>query len=121
MKTIACIAAFSLSLILFHSCYYDVEEELYPSNNCDTTGLVYDDILPIFKSNCYVCHGNGENQGGIELGSYDKLKTWVDNGILLCAIEHRKENCSNMPKNSPKLDSCSIAKIRNWINEGSAQ
>ena len=107
------------TLALFNSCYYDNEENLYPGG-CDITDLKYTDILPIFENNCYACHGNGQRQGDIDLGSYAKLKTYADVGTLFCAINHG-DGCSPMPQGSPKIDQCSIDQIEAWIKDGALE
>lgn len=101
------------------SCYYDVEEILYPTTTCDTIDMSYaQDIVPILDGQCYVCHGNGANQGGIEIGDYQALKVWIDNGRFRGAVRH-DAGFSPMPKNAAKLPDCQVAKIEAWLNSGS--
>lgn len=107
-----------LALVLVAGCYYDVEEELYPTLECDTENMSYvNDILPIIQGNCYTCHDQGSNFGGVTLEGYESLKTYVDNGRLLGAIRH-ESGFSTMPKNAPQLVACNIEKIEAWINAG---
>lgn len=107
-----------LTLVLVAGCYYDVEEELYPTLECDTGNMSYtNDILPIIQNNCYTCHNQGSNFGGVTLEGYESLKAYVDNGRLLGAIRH-ESGFSPMPKNAPQLVECNIEKIEAWINAG---
>ena len=102
----------------FSSCYYDVEEVIYPIEDCDTTDILYSDfVLPLLENNCYACHGNGATQGGVDHGNYDKLKVQVDNGRFLGAISHNS-GYSPMPQGAPQLLDCQIQKVTAWINDG---
>lgn len=100
-------------------CYYDIEEELYPtSGNCDTTNSTYTvKVEPVIRRACYSCHGTGINLGGITLEGVDNLRRYADNGQLLGSIEHRS-GFSPMPKSAPKLSECEIGTINAWINAG---
>jgi hypothetical protein len=118
-KLIVSILAASM---LFGSCYYDVEEELYPTLECSTTGVTYTAVVePIIRSNCYnSCHSAAINIGNHTLEGYDKLKVYVDNGKLMGAIKH-SPGFSPMPKNAAKLVDCDIEKIQAWVTAGAPQ
>ncbi len=99
-------------------CYYDVEEELYPSIDCLTMDMSYaDDILPIIESNCYGCHNATANFGNINLEGHSQLMKYVDDGSIVGAIKHAA-GFSAMPKNGAKLLDCEIEKIEAWIADG---
>ncbi|MCG8327611.1 MAG: hypothetical protein MI974_07995 [Chitinophagales bacterium] len=118
MKYTWSVSVLLLALVLVAGCYYDVEEELYPTLECDTENMSYtNDVLPIVQGNCYTCHDQGSNFGGVILEGYESLKTYVDNGRLLGAIRH-ESGFSPMPKNAPQLVACNIEKIEAWINAG---
>lgn len=103
------------------SCYYDIEEELYPSYSnqaCDTLNMSYSQhIEPILANNCNSCHGTGIGLGNVTLGSFSNLQTYINNGSLMGSIEHAA-GYSPMPKGGTKLTDCNIAKFRAWINQG---
>ncbi len=115
------ITVLGVSLILLltlGSCYYDVEEEIYPKTDCNTTNITYSmDIVAVLQSNCYVCHSQAANQGGITLEGYNNLKSYVDNGRFLGAIKH-DAGYSPMPQGAPQLPDCQIAQIEQWISDG---
>lgn len=116
-KWILLVIAGGLFFVL-PSCYYDVEEVLYPDDGCDTTNITYSGfIVPLLTDNCYACHGNGASQGGVQMGSYSQLKALVDSGRFLGAVR-RDEGFSPMPQGAPQLLDCQIAKIEAWVNEG---
>lgn len=108
----------SLALLTAGGCYYDVEEELYPSEECDTANVTYSaDISPAIQNNCLVCHSNAARLGNITLEGYDNLKAQVNNGRLLGAIKHQP-GFAPMPDGLPQLDACLIARIEQWITDG---
>ena len=117
MKNWSIILALAL---LAGSCYYDVEEELYPSGNCNTANVKFSaTILPILQEQCYACHTNATKSlgGGISLEGYTNLKPYVTNGKFLGSIKHQSGYVP-MPDNSPKLSSCRISQIEKWIADG---
>lgn len=109
------LCAFILGTL--NGCYYDVEEVLYPTNNCDSTATFMGTVLPIFENNCNQCHGTGISNGGVTLDTYIGVKAVVDNNRILGAIR-RESGFSPMPQGQPKLSDCNIAKISSWISEG---
>ena len=103
---------------LIPSCYYDIEEEIYPTTECLTDNVTYSEqVLPIISSNCYSCHSASANFGNVTLEGYDQIKIYVDNNKLLGAIK-REDGFSPMPKSQPQLIECNIAKIEAWIDLG---
>ena len=113
------IALFLLMGAVSTGCYYDVEDELYPSTTgCDTTTVTYAlSIKPIIETNCLVCHSQASNQGNVVLEGHANLKSWVTNGRLLGAIRH-ESGFSPMPKGGAKLSDCNISKIEKWVADG---
>ena len=120
-NTVFFIASIIISGILlnsFNSCYYDKSDLLYPNTACDTVAVKYStSVLPVLSSNCINCHGGATPSAGISLDSYAGVKIQVDNGRLWGAVSH-SVNYSPMPKNSNKLNNCSLEKIRIWIAAG---
>ena len=107
-----------LALFSVSSCYYDKSEILYPQTVCDTAAVTYSlSVVPVLTSNCISCHGGSTPSAGIKLDVYSGVKLQVDNGRLWGAVSH-SPNYSPMPKNSNKLNTCSIEKIRIWIAAG---
>lgn len=109
-----------LGMIGLSACYYDAADVLYPSTNCVTANMSYTaNITPILQNNCFVCHSKAANLGNVTLEGYSALKQYVDNGKLVGAINHQS-GFAAMPQNAPKLSDCDIAKIEQWIQDGSA-
>ena len=120
-NTVFIVASIIISAILlnsFNSCYYDKSDLLYPNTACDTAAVKYStSVLPVLSSNCITCHGGATPSAGISLDSYAGVKMQVDNGRLWGAVSH-SAGYSPMPKNSAKLNNCSLEKIRIWIAAG---
>ncbi len=127
-KTASNINFISLVIILvisgfiYHSCYWDNEEYLYPKiSQCDTSVFTYSAaIKPILDSYCLSCHANNVASsfgGNVKLGTYPDVKTVADNGKLVGSIGHQN-GFSAMPKGSSKLEGCKITIIRKWVTSG---
>ncbi len=109
----------SIMLVFFFSssCSKD-EENVEPKHPCDTVDATYLGVVqPILGQSCYGCHGNGNAQGGVDLGSYEDVLVYANNGRLSGAINH-EAGFAPMPALNPKLDSCDIYLIDKWIDEG---
>ena len=117
MKKTICLSALAFMLGL-SSCYYDVEEEIYPEIDCDTQSATYSGTIePILSDNCLVCHSAAVKTAGITLEGYNSLKTYVDNGRFLGAIKHQP-GFSSMPQGASQLPECDILKVEAWILNG---
>ena len=106
--------------IVLTSCYYDVEEELYPPTECQTANMSLQvNIVPILERNCYVCHSTtaGPSNGNVILEGYSELIKYVNSGQLVGAINHAS-GFSPMPQNAAKLIDCDISKIEQWVADG---
>ncbi len=112
---------FLLMIVIAVSCSKSSEEDLRSSTppiSCDTVNMTYAaDVMPVLKANCYSCHGNGGNSGGVNLDTYDNVKDEADDGALLGTITHAS-GYPPMPANGGKLSDCDINIIRDWINRG---
>lgn len=104
-------------------CYYDNEEYLYPKIDlsCDTINVTFSkSILPILHTNCLGCHDAADYAsmgGNINLEDFTTIKRLVVGGNFYGAVTHNPLR-SPMPKGGAKLDTCSITKIKIWIDKG---
>lgn len=122
MKILSPLFFLFIALISFQSCYYDIEEELYPKAGCDVTVVtLLARVKPIIQGSCYSCHStqNCTSSGaGINLEDYAGLRAKVDDGKLLKSINHIA-GISPMPKGSTaKIDACEIKIIEKWVADG---
>jgi len=100
-------------------CYYDSQENLYPSlnNSCkDTVNVTYNGtIKPILNNYCNSCHYTGAaDTKNVNLDSYNGVVIAVNNQNLLSSITH-DGTVKPMPNQGGKLDNCSIAAFSIWI------
>ena len=105
-----------------YGCYNDNAEDLYPStapgSACDTANITYSaSIKPIIDAKCAIpgCHQTAMPTG-YDLSSHAGLTVVANNGRLIPAIDHTGPN--PMPQGAPKLDDCSITKIKKWVAMG---
>ena len=87
---------------------------------CDTINTVSygGDVRPILEQQCYGCHGGTSPDGGVAMGTYNSDKAIAINGQLYGTINHAS-GYSPMPEGGAKMDNCSIAKIKKWVDDGS--
>jgi hypothetical protein len=100
------------------SCYYHKEDLLYGSS-CDTTNVTYANTITGLLNNygCLGCHVGSNPSGGINLETYNSLKTVVDNGRFFGAITHAS-GFKPMPDGAAKMNPCDINKVKAWIAAG---
>lgn len=106
--------------ILFTSgCYYDVEEELYPISNCDTSNVTYSGTITAIINSyaCLSCHSGSNPSGGFSLEGYNNVKAKVNDSRLFGAINHLP-GFTPMPYSLPKMNQCDINKVKAWIDAG---
>jgi hypothetical protein len=125
-------------------CYYDNFEELNAAEllkPCDTSGTMSfaEDIQPILTSRCGTdnssCH-DASNSDPYITGANGSLLNY--NGVMEVFIDDGNEDTAAgaarfiarvshdsivptskwMPLSQPKIESCSILKIRKWIDNG---
>ena len=111
------------SLLLFFSfalsgCYYDKENELYPSTSgCDTIVVTYgNSIKKIMVANCNICHSTANPSGNVVTENYDGMSVIAKNGKLWASVSWEGDP---MPKGLDTLSICDRTKIKKWIDAGS--
>ncbi len=115
MRNLVYTVLFACTLV---SCYYDIEEELYPNTTCDNSNVTFSGTIePLINSKCVSCHSGSAPSGSIALNGYDNMKAAADNGLLLETISH-EPGYSPMPQNEPQLPACNIEAVSIWISDG---
>lgn len=102
-------------MALLAGCYYDTEEELYPSRFCELTGVSYaQHIAPIVQARCAIpgCHVAGGSGPGA-FTSYSAVKAAVDQGSFRTVVLDSRA----MPPGSP-LTACQLDQVRIWLDAG---
>jgi hypothetical protein len=106
------IGSFSIS-----GCYYDVEEELYGGNTCDTMNITYSGTVKNLLNNygCSGCHTGGSPPAGVVLDNHAGVKLSINR--VWGAINH-STGFKPMPDGGAKMNQCDINKIGIWMNAG---
>ncbi len=116
-------ALLSIAALTAIGCYKDNAQDMYPPADggagCDTSNVTYSNtVSPIITEKCATagCHADIYTTG-IDLSAYAGVAAIANSGKLMASITHRS-GTSAMPKGLPKLDDCSIAKIKKWVDKG---
>lgn len=105
------------TVAVLSSCYYDVEEELYGGQTCNTPLPVnWSHIQPIIVAHCNnsSCHAPGGSGNGI-FDSYAGVKAKVDNG----SFEARVLDIRDMP--GYPLPACEYVILQAWLDAGAPE
>jgi len=89
------------------------------TSSCDTTGTVtyQNQISAIMTANCVSCHSGASAQKGVLLDSYANVKTNIDNGSVLLAVQGIT---LQMPPGG-QLTTCQIRQLQIWKTTGEVQ
>lgn len=115
---ISIISIFVIGLSVFAAC----KSKPKPVTNktpCGDPNVTYAaDIKPILDLNCATtCHSAKKHAHGIDLSTYDMVKTAAAEASFMGSIKH-EGNYDPMPKNHDKLDEATIQKINCWVENG---
>ncbi len=103
------------AVVVFLFSFSCTEDKIKSPASCDVTGVTFSkDVLPIIQKRCYSCHGNGQNQGGVNLDGHAKIST---SPKLYASIAHLP-GAEPMPIGGSKLPQCEIDKIKAWLDAG---
>jgi mono/diheme cytochrome c family protein len=88
-------------------------------------------VLPIFKANCYRCHGGMNHRGGLNISTRaGMLKGGMDGTVLvpgdpaksllvkLIRHEGPSDDPMPMPPKSPKISDADIDTVTRWVKAG---
>ncbi|MBL7765709.1 MAG: hypothetical protein JNJ58_06440 [Chitinophagaceae bacterium] len=96
--------------LCWSSCQYANIQSI--TNTCDTSSVQFNKtIQPMMNNHCNSCHGGVSPSGGISLEGYNHVFTYGP------AALHAMETGS-MPQGAPKIDACSIALFKSWLDAG---
>lgn len=85
---------------------------------CDTLNVTFSQTLkPILNFYCVGCHSGTGASGGVHLDTYAGVKTVAESGKLYGVISWAP-GFQKMPQGGNKLDACTIAKFKVWIDDG---
>jgi hypothetical protein len=109
-----------LLIIISGGCYNEKADLLYPAGGCNTDSVTYSGtVKAILNQNCALsgCHDAASAMSGVVLENVAGAQVVAKDGRLLNVINH-VPGFSEMPKDRPKLDDCSIQKISKWVQDG---
>jgi uncharacterized membrane protein len=87
-------------------------------------------ILPIFETRCYECHGNGKRKGGLRMDDRSSLVSKDDEGlwivkpgapeesVLIGRVLLPAEDDLAMPPEGERLAAAQVEDLRTWIEDG---
>ena len=111
---------------VINSCSYDKGQEPTPVSQCDTVQYTYTaNIEAIFQGNCALsgCHDALTGIGGVQLTTYQEVKNKIDDGRITARMLDGVGGY--MPPDPPlsggKLPDSTLAKVQQWINEGTCE
>lgn len=85
---------------------------------CNTMDISYNSYVKgVFSLSCNGCHSTAAAFGGVILDTYAGVKKVAVNNSLYGAINW-EVGFERMPQGQAQLDSCTISKIKSWIDDG---
>ena len=125
MKTTAklgLIISFVITALLVVTCKHEIpltDNNNPPENDtCGAIVFTYSGaVAPLMTTYCTRCHNATTTRAGIDLSSYDGVKTVALNGRLLGSIK-KETGYKPMPPGSTKLTDCQIHQIEKWAQAG---
>jgi hypothetical protein len=127
MKTtvkLSLIVAFIITALFVVTCKHEIPlSDKDGENNNDTCGTIVftysGAIASLMTTYCTRCHNTTSPRAGIDLSTYDGVKTVALNGKLLGCIK-KETGYKPMPPGNTKIPDCQIRQIEKWIQAGSA-
>jgi hypothetical protein len=110
------IAGMGLVAFMFHSCYYDNMETLYPKNDtltsdCDTANVTYAvQVKSFFDAHCISCHSSG--------GTYPALDNYSGAHDYATLSTNKIYNYISTGHQGVSPSACEKAQIKKWIDTG---
>ena len=93
-------------------------ENLECEEPCNSSDVGYSAFVSdVMEQYCNACHSTASASGNIVTDNHAMLEVIAKNGKLYGTINW-DEGFSMMPQSQEKLDSCTIIKIKSWIDEG---
>ncbi|MGQ9863315.1 MAG: c-type cytochrome domain-containing protein [Bacteroidia bacterium] len=112
-------------LFMVAACRKDKKEDIPPPPpSCqDSIGTVtyQNTIAEIMTQHCTSCHNANNASHGIRLDTYQGVKAAQERDGKLYSSMIWDGNAKKMPPNGSKLDDCTLARIKKWIDDGMPQ
>jgi len=109
--------------LFFVTCKHEAPLANKDGNATDTCGTIISTysggVAPLINTYCIKCHNATTTRAGINLSTYDGVKTVAGNGKLLGSIK-QATGYKPMPPGTTKLTGCQIRQIEKWVQSGAA-
>ena len=100
-----------------------------PAAAADEQPITYEDhVAAILKKNCATCHGDGKQEGGLNLASYSGVMKGAGGGEIVIAgrsggsrlieVMTATEDGERMPPDGERVPADQVALIQQWIDTG---
>jgi cytochrome c553 len=113
--------AFVITALLVVTCKHDIpltDDGNNPADTCGTVEFTYSGaVAPMMTTYCTRCHNATTARAGINLSSYEGVKTVALNGRLMGSIK-KATGYKPMPPGTTKLSACQIYQIEKWVQDG---
>ncbi|ULQ51288.1 c-type cytochrome domain-containing protein [Flavihumibacter fluvii] len=87
-------------------------------NGCNVANYTFSAVIkPMMSNKCQGCHNPNSLGGGIDLSTYDGIKSAALSGTLYGSISWAN-GYSKMPQGGSKLSDCEIQQVKSWIDAG---
>ena len=104
---------------------YPNSDSAYPNSAAASGSVSFaKNVLPIFESSCFSCHGGDKTEKGLNLKTYASVMVGSQNGAVITAgdagnsLLFKFVSSGKMPKRGAKLTAEQLDVIKNWINSG---
>jgi cytochrome c553 len=95
------------------------DNDVDASDTCGIIVFTYSGaVAPLLTTHCTRCHNATTTRAGINLSSYDGVKTVALNGRLLGSIKRETGYKPMPPGTTTKLPDCQIRQIEKWVQAG---
>lgn len=130
---LACIAAAAALACAGCGPAVDPPATFHPTTPAEAAALTYftGTVKPVFKENCYRCHGTLNHKSGFNLGTRAQLLKggqhgaavvpgFPDKGLLMVVLHHAgpADHPMPMPQKGEMLPADQLAAIAKWIADG---
>ncbi len=91
------------------------------AGGCDTVSVSFAQFVkPVIQNQCQGCHSGAAPSGGVDLSTYQGVKSQALNGKLH-GVTAWLSGYKKMPFGSSQLSDCTVDKIKAWVDAGALE
>lgn len=79
------------------------------------------EVAPVIEANCFTCHAPDvykKKASRVKLYDYEHLREKAESGLLMGSVKHEKGFIAMPYKKGVKIDTCDIALLQAWVDQG---